>query len=935
MRICSTFEREGHFELPVIAAASTLSTIRRSFVGRQRELDQIERAFGGGARLVTVTGPAGTGKTRLAERFVELVERDGSREALWFCELAQVESSSDLCATVGSALGLPFGGRDVEESAEAIARALARRGRALVVLDNVEHLVEQTVPLLSLWQDEAPDVEFLVTSQERLRLAEEQCIPLGPLPFPSAAEQAAERLLAFDAVRLFVERARAADPSFAVDEAEAAQRIAAIVRSLDGIPLAIELAAARVGMLGLGELNRLLERRFEVLVAESAGVAKRHATLRGAIDWSWNLLSPTVQSALAQCAVFRGGFSLEAFERVVEPPAGAEPSIWALDTLQTLHDKSFVTATSPEGFVGERRYALYESIRAYARDKLVASGIVGAAERRHADYYLSVAESWRRELDGPRGAELRGRLRLERENLLAIHERGMAHGSRPGVDRAVRAVLPLEVVFAMNGPFDRYVGLLDSALASARAAALAPAQSAEAYLSRGRMHIVQGRFAEALHDFQQALEFAERAGAARLVALAALKAGQAAAIEGRSAEAEEHFERAAAFLATADDHSLERQYCADLSLVRAQQGRTLEALELSERTLALARKLGNRREEGAALGNAGARLNELRRIDAARDHYERSIEILTEVGDRRAAAVFDAHLANMDLERGDTAGARRRLVRSLAVQRNVGDWAWEGLILGFLGHVALLDGQPREAASAYRDASAILPGSYRRWAALFLGAQAVAEARLGQRETSAEHLASALRTSIAVGAPMDRVALELYASLVRLIEARRGGDAEAAEEGTRELAARVRADDAEHPVPDEVRFALLLLDRELAGSETELRSAPARPTLAVAADGGWFDWEPAGRVDVSRRAALKRMLAELVSARERQPGRGIALDRLFEAAWPGAKIRPESRAARVYVSVGTLRKLGLGNVLLRQDDGYLLDPAVPVAVSAG
>jgi predicted ATPase len=903
----------------LVKAATSTAANRRSFVGRSREIDQIERAFGEGARLVTVTGPAGTGKTRLVERFVELERQVADRDELWFCDLSQAQGGADLCSVVGEALG-------VEHTAAAIARSLDSRGRCLVVLDNLEHLVDHAVPLVRLWQDEAQEAEFLITSRERLRLEDERCIALGPLPVPPPDARALEQVLAFDAARLFLDRARSADPGFVLDRSDAA-RLAAIVRSLDGIPLAIELAAARAGMLGLPELVALLERRFELLVAEGTSGVRRHATLRRAIDWSWDLLEPAARRALARSGVFRGGFSFEAFEHVAGAHEGA-----SLDLIQSLHDKSFLNASTPEGLAGERRFSLYESVRVYACERLDASGELEAAETLHAEYYLGAAERWAGALDGPRGSEMRRRLELACENLLAVHERGLGRGDARGVEEALRAAIALESVFATRGPFDRYLTLLQSALASSRAAALPEAVSARAYLARGRTHVLQGRFAEALHDFVQALELGKRSGSPSIVAAAALKAGQAAAIEGRAEEADTHFESAKALISELGDPVLERQYASDLSMVRAAQGRPREALALTERALELAQRLGNQRVQGALLGNAGARLNELGRIPEAREHYEHAIALLIEVGDRRAAAVFEAHIASVELELGEVASARKRLARALAVQREVGDWAWEGLIQGFLGHSALLSGRPREAASSYREAGSILPGSYRRWAGLFLAAQATAEAKLGDARAAEAHLASALEITLAVGAPLDRMAREIYAALVRFFTApedQRGLAADAA----RELAARARADSAT-ALPDEVRFALRVLDRELgpAAPPAEL-SRPGPEELCIGSDGSWFESIPGQPVDLSRRSALRALLAELARRRQSEPGAGVSLDRLFEAAWPGARIGSESRAARVYVAIGTLRKLGLASVLLRQDDGYLLDPLVPVRIA--
>ncbi|MCA9594413.1 MAG: tetratricopeptide repeat protein [Myxococcales bacterium] len=895
----------------------------RSFVGRKAELEHIERAFDAGAHVVTVTGSSGTGKTRVAREFAA---RRATLGPVWFCDLSQVESSTELCAALAAAIGLRVGPSDPADAVETIGGALARRSPALLVLDNFEQLVEEGGPLVAQLADEAPEVELLITSQQRLRLPEEHCVALAPLPLPPEDERQAEEIARFDAVRLFLDRAGRGSLS-----AQEALQVAAIVRELDGLPLAIELAAARVNELGLDGLRSALGQRLDVLA--EPGAVERHRTLRSAIDWSWAMLSSEAQRALSRSSVFRGGFTLAAFAEVTRE--GDDPDeLSALRVLQTLHDKSFVVASPTPGIVGESRFGLFESIRVYAREKLEQLSLREQTEERHAEHYIDAASVWLAELDGPLGAQMRRRLELERENLLAVYDRALRDGNVPA---AVSAIVSLEVEFSTHGPIARFVDLLDSALVLAPEGSLAPRTIAQAELARGRVRVVQGRFGDGINDFERALTYAERSDDRELTVLSALKAGQALAMEGRSKQAEVRFERARAVLQTLDSPRLERQFFADVSLVRAQQGRTREALELSEKALALARRLGNRREEGATLGNIGARLNELGRISEARTRYQEALEILNEVGDRRAAAVFEAHLANMDEEAGDLSGAEQRLERALTVHHEIGDVAWEGIVYGLLGNVRLRRRRFREAASAYREAAARLPGNYRRWAGLFAAAQATAEAEVGELEAAKTHLAVARQTLEAVGAPSDLVTWEVHERLVTLARARRNPDPEAsiqAHTAAESLMGELDRQARREPLTDEVRFPLRLLASALSLGDSRVPSSPFRETLKVGPDAEWFATSDGERVDLSRRNAPRRLLAKLVDAQQNRPGAGVSLEGLFDAAWPGVAIRPDSQAARVYVAIGTLRKLGLATMLLRQDDGYLLDPAIPVVLAS-
>jgi predicted ATPase len=376
-----------------VGASGALTSLREpptSFLGRGRELALLEACFASGDRLVTLLGPAGSGKTRLAVRYGARLAKD--RGAVWRCGLTEATDAAGLVACVGQAIGVPQAGeQDTLEAAAQIGRALAAAPSPLVVLDNCEQVVADVALLVEAWRRDAPEAQFLATSRQRLGVVGERCIELGPLTLPVSEAEAASS----EAVQLFVERARLVRPDYAL--ANDAPVVASIVRALDGLPLAIELAAARMSLMSAGALLGRLDRRFELLCADrAAGGPPR--TLRAAIDWSWSLLDDWEQAALRQCSVLRGGFTVDAAEAIVDlSPCPRAPNV--LDAIQSLRDKSLVYLAPPAEQLSDPRLGLYETIRSYAAEKLEASGELEAAQERHAAHFLDAAAWTRRTND--------------------------------------------------------------------------------------------------------------------------------------------------------------------------------------------------------------------------------------------------------------------------------------------------------------------------------------------------------------------------------------------------------------------------------------------------------------------------------------------------------------------------------------------------------
>ena len=378
-----------------------------SFIGRGRELEQTAAALEE-ARLVTLTGAGGVGKTRLALQVAgEVSPRFG--DGAWLCELAPVRDVAAVDDAVAAVFSVtaPAG----LSTSEALVEFL-RGKQLLLVLDNCEHLLEGAAALAGVLQRSCERLVILATSREGLGIEGERLVPVPPLAVPGT-DADLTAITQAEAVRLFAERAAAVKPEFAVT-AENAAPVAAAVRRLDGIALAIELAAARMAAMTPAELARRLERSFAVLGAGRRGTLPHHQTLRATIDWSYQLLAEPEQRLLARLAVFAGGCTLEAAETVCGGD-GIDPDT-VFELLASLVARSLVV-TEEHG--PETRYRLLETIRQYGEERLTETGETDRWQARHADYYVGVLQKQIRHHD--RRAEVFWAVRLsaEQDNLLA------------------------------------------------------------------------------------------------------------------------------------------------------------------------------------------------------------------------------------------------------------------------------------------------------------------------------------------------------------------------------------------------------------------------------------------------------------------------------------------------------------------------------------
>jgi non-specific serine/threonine protein kinase len=373
-----------------------------------------------GMRLLTITGAGGSGKTRLAlEAARDLIE--SYPDGVWLIELAPLTDEELVPKAVAQVLEVP------ERSAQPLAETLAeilRDSESLLILDNCEHLLEATARLVDLLLDSCPHLRIMATSREALGIEGEVKWPVVPLSVPEQERTStSEELEGYEATQLFVQRAKGHDPTFSVSP-QNALAVAEICRKLGGIPLAIELAAARVGTLSLEHISGRLEGSLDLLGGGARTAVSRQRTLRGTLDWSHELLSEAERKVFRRLSVFAGGWTLEASEAVGSGEDIEETEF--LEVLSGLVRKSLVMAepTEQRGV----RYRLLEPVRQYALEKLEQSGEAEDTKRSHAEYFLALAEEAEPWLSGPRGAEWFERLEDELDNIRAAHSWARANG---------------------------------------------------------------------------------------------------------------------------------------------------------------------------------------------------------------------------------------------------------------------------------------------------------------------------------------------------------------------------------------------------------------------------------------------------------------------------------------------------------------------------
>ncbi|MFO0618804.1 MAG: NACHT domain-containing protein [Polyangiaceae bacterium] len=891
--------REQRAPLPFATrhrAVSPVPKARRLF-GRGADHARVTAAFDAGERLVTLLGPPGIGKTSLARGVAAaLTPRFAEGANVWFVDLSNARSELDLCFAVLSVLA------DRAElvaaaSPAVVAALLEERGPALLVLDNFEHLAF-AAGAIGTWLAASAKLSMLVTSRERLAIDGEVVLEVLPLDCPNEGADEQE-LAASEAVQLFQARARDAGARPSLDLVS----IARIVRRLEGIPLAIELAAARTRLLSPRELDARLGRGEDVLATATKRANGRHRTLSDAIEWSWDLLSKDEQWALTCCAVFPSSFHVSAAERVIAAGFEGEPrapAASAVELVSALREKSLVHAADDD------RLGLYSSIREFALRKLEERGParVAGARLAHARLYGDLARRFNQSRllqNQTPEPTLHAEARREREHVVSalayVSTRAdLAEGPSLRLNFAAAAAflfaLPPEIADReLEAALSWAVALTTPDIRVARATAILARQVTENTLGRHDEALARGP----RMDDDETAPYGLRC-------YAKVNAGVLLRARGKALEARRIHQDADAMLRSGG------------------AGET-----------ALPRLVGM---NTACMGRLEC---DLSHPEAARELNARATDMCDRLGDRWLAGLGLANLAQLEQEEQHFERARELLTRALERFRETSEPHYEAIYAGILGGLHFEWGNPEEARAWYGDAQTRLDALFLPFPRVVVHAgRAALEATMGASDAAHAHLELARRHALRASGAVARIVLEAHATTVELSLAsgsasRSSASLRGALDGAR---ARVRAllgQDTEDAgvvrTNLDARFAVRMLDKTLARIDARASSGPR---LRTPKDGLWFALGDGPHVDLGRRGALRRILLALADAHARGRGETLDVASLTSSGWPNERILVEAASTRVRVAIATLRKLGLRDVLLTRDDGYLLDPEVVV-----
>ena len=504
-----------------------------TFVGRRRQVAEVTKLLSGPSRLLTLTGPGGVGKTRLALRVAETVRRTFSDGAC-LIELAELREAPLLAHRVAERLDL----RD-QSNRTAIDTVIEylRPRSILLVLDNCEHLVDSCAMLAEMIVRECPQVRILVTSRQPLNVYGETVVPVSPMGIPDFMQQknSPAALAAYDSVQLFVDRAAAILPKFELSD-ENCDSVARLCRQVDGIPLAIELTVVWLRALSLQQIEERLSQRYGLLTRGARSAPERHRSLRALVDWSYGLCSAAEQKVWARASVFAGGFGLEAIEYVGEGDGVTSDEV--LDVVRSLVEKSILI---PDERDGSMRYKILETLREYGQEQLLAAGEHETVRRRHRDWYGRLAAEFQAEWLGPDQESWAQRLRQEHPNLRIALDTCLTEPGQAVV--GLRIATHMDSHWTIGGRLKEASYWLDRALQQAPEPTL---ERAKGLRFNAFYRLLQGKGGEAAPMMLEVAELAEQMGFDVEAAWVVLLTGVSEMFSGEMDPAVEHLAEARA-----------------------------------------------------------------------------------------------------------------------------------------------------------------------------------------------------------------------------------------------------------------------------------------------------------------------------------------------------------------------------------------------------
>ena len=649
---------------PATAPPRRLPEPLTELIGREEEIGAVQARLRQ-SRLVTLTGTGGVGKTRLAIAVAEAVLEDFP-DGVWFVDLAALTEPSLVVQTVGTALEI--GEEGGSAPLQTLVQALRERA-LLIVLDNCEHLVAACAQVVETLLEGCAHLRVLATSRHVLGLTGEAAWRVPSLGLPDRTHAPLEekdwvaQLREYGGIRLFVERALLVQPAFRLTPHNAGA-VAQVCVDLEGIPLAIELAAAWVRVLSVEQIVSRLDQRFRLLGGSGRALLGRQQTLRATLDWSYDLLTEAEKALFMRLAVFAGGNTLEAAEAVC---SGMGMEVWeVLNLLTALIDKSLVMAEGNEVI----RFRLLETVRQYARDRLMESGEEAAYRRRQRDYFLALAGEARKRLAGAEQGLWLDRLEREHNNLRAALE--FCSGDPEGAQAGLRLGADLQRFWWIRGHLSEGRERLSAQLA--HPGGQEPTRvRADALNGAGVLAFTQGDYAVAWALYEESLAIRRELEDKNGITASLNNLGLIACEQGNYAQARALYEESLAIARELGDKSSLAYTLNNLGNVANDEGDNAVARLVYEESLATWRELGDTWGIAASLSNLGSVANNQGDYAAARVLHEESLAIRRELGDKAGIAFSLHNLGNAAYAQRDYAQARAQQEESLAIARELGD----------------------------------------------------------------------------------------------------------------------------------------------------------------------------------------------------------------------------------------------------------------------
>jgi predicted ATPase/class 3 adenylate cyclase len=659
-----------------------------SFIGREHEIAEAKQLLLR-ARLLTFTGPGGTGKTRLALQIAEEL-LPSFADGVWLVELAPLTDASLIPQTIAEIFGL----RELPNLPIInIVTDYLRAKQLLLILDNCEHLIEACAKLSDHLLHSGPQLKLIASSRESLDIAGETAYRVPSLSLPDPAQVTREAVMEFESIQLFVERASAANPKFDMTD-ENASDVAQICRRLDGIPLALELAAARSSVFSPGEIASRLDDRFRLLTGGSRTALERHQTLRALIDWSYDLLSDGEQTLLRQLSVFAGNWTFEAAEAVCS-------DLDVLTLLTQLINKSLVIVDESES---STRYRLLETIRQYGRDKLLEAGESEQARNRHLDFFLIFAETAETYIDGPGELEWGILFDAEYDNLRTALEWGLEQD----VEKALRLGSAVPLFWIKRGYEGEGRRLLMEALTRAQTL-WSEATTPEWIMLQARVWNALGYFANAQGDtigslkaFEKSAELFRQVGEKRMLARALSFIGLSKRFFGQTEAAYAAAEEAVALAREVGDKATIGGALSNMAGIMAFTERDLNKVRAyAEEGIRLLREAGSQWVTAMTLYGYGAFAARWGFYEEARSHFEASLTLLTELRDRHRIGMIHSELAHLERLQGHFAQAKSLYRETIQEWQKIGHRAAVAHQLECFAFVAKAQEEDQRAAKLF------------------------------------------------------------------------------------------------------------------------------------------------------------------------------------------------------------------------------------------